>query len=61
MRSFQVFLDQMKQAKIQWLQDPNQSNVDNPNNVRRFANSHFRKTEKEYLKAKLMNLELTGR
>jgi hypothetical protein len=24
-----------KQAKIHWLQDPNQSNVDNINNVRR--------------------------
>jgi len=30
-----VFLDQIKQAKIQWLRDPNQSNVDNLNNLRR--------------------------
>jgi len=28
------FLDERKQAKMQWLQDPNQSNVDNLNNVR---------------------------
>jgi hypothetical protein len=28
------FLDQRKQAKMQWLQNPNQSNVDNLNNVR---------------------------
>ena len=26
-----MFLDQRKQAKMQWLQDPNQSNVDNLN------------------------------
>jgi len=29
------FLDQGKQAKMQWLQKPNQINVDNVNNVRR--------------------------
>ena len=28
------FLDEGKQTKMQWLQDPNQSNVDNLNNVR---------------------------
>ena len=28
------FLDQRKQANIQWLQDPSQSNVDNLNNAR---------------------------
>ena len=27
------FLDQRKQAKMQWMQDPSQSNVDNLNNV----------------------------
>jgi len=26
-------LDQAKQAKMQWIQDPSQSNVDNLNNV----------------------------
>jgi len=29
------FLDQMKRAKMQWIQDPSQSNVDILNNVRR--------------------------
>ena len=29
------FLDQRKQAKMQWIQDPSQSNVDILNNVRR--------------------------
>jgi hypothetical protein len=29
------FLDQGKQTKMQWLQDPNQIKADNLNNVRR--------------------------
>ena len=36
------FLDQRKQAKMQWIQDPSQSNLDNLNNVRRDASRHFR-------------------
>ena len=36
---------------MQWLQDPNQSNVDNLNNVKCEASRHFRgKKKKEYLK-----------
>ena len=31
------FLDQTKQAKMQWIQDPSRSNVDNLNNIRRDA------------------------
>jgi len=37
------FLDERKQAKMQWLQDPNQSNVDNLNNVRTVASRHYKK------------------
>jgi hypothetical protein len=37
------FLDQRKQAKMQWVQDTNQSSVDNLNNVRREASRYFRK------------------
>jgi hypothetical protein len=51
------FLDQRKQAKMQWIQDPSRSNVDNPNNVRRDASRHFRNKEKAYLKAKIEELE----
>jgi len=40
------FLDQRKQAEMQWVQDPSQSNVDNPNNVRREASRHFRKNRR---------------
>ena len=31
------FKDQRQQAKMQWLQDPNQSKLDNLNNIRRAA------------------------
>jgi hypothetical protein len=37
------FLHQRNQAKMQWLQDPNQGNVDNLNSVKREASRHFRK------------------
>ena len=50
-------LDQRKQATMQWLQDPKQSNVDNLNNVRREASRHFRNKRKEYLRAKIEELE----
>jgi len=40
------FLDQRKHAKIQWLQDPNQSNVDNLNNERHDSSRHMRNKKK---------------
>ena len=52
------FLDQRKQAKMQWEQDPRQNNVDNLNNVRRVAIRHFRNKKKAYLKAKIEELEI---
>ena len=42
---------------MQWVQDPSQSNVDNLNNARREASRHFRNKKKEYLKAKIKELE----
>ena len=56
-----TFLDQRKQAKVQWLQDPNQSSVDNLNNVRHEASRHFRNKKKEYLKAKIDELETNSK
>jgi hypothetical protein len=44
-----------------WLQDPNQSNVDNLNDVRREASRHFRNKKKKYLKAKIEELETTNK
>jgi len=48
-----TFLDQRKQAKMQWVQDQSQSNVDNLNNVRRQASKLFRNKKKAHLKAKI--------
>ena len=50
------FLDQRKQAKMQWVQNPSQSNVANPNIVRREGTRHFR-NKKAYQKAKIEDLE----
>jgi hypothetical protein len=49
-------LDQRKQAKMQWIQDPSQNTVDTLNKVRRDASRHFR-NKKAYLKAKIEELE----
>ena len=42
---------------MQWLRDPNQSNVDNPTSVRPEGSKHFKNKKKEYLKAKINELE----
>ena len=46
---------------MQWLQDLNQSNVDNLNNVRFEATRHFRNKQKEYLKANINPLKMKRR
>jgi len=51
------FLDQRNHAKMRWLQDPQQSNLYNLKNVRREASKHFSNKKKEYLKAKIDELE----
>ena len=50
-------MDQRKRDKIQWIQDPSQSNVDNLNEVRREVSRHFRYKKKAYLRAKIEELE----
>ena len=55
------FLDQMKQVKLQWVQDPSQSTVDNLNNVRHDASRHFRNKKMAYLKAKIEELEANSK
>jgi len=47
------FLDERKQAKLQLVQDPSQSNVDNPNNVRRKDSRHFSNKRMEYFEGKI--------
>jgi hypothetical protein len=49
-------LDQRKQAKLEWLQEPSEVNGDNLKNVRRETNRHFRNKEREYLKGKINDL-----
>jgi len=46
---------------MQWLQNPNQSNVDDWNTVRFEASRHFRNEKKECLEAKIDDLKLTAR
>jgi hypothetical protein len=53
-------LVQRKQAKMQWLQNPNQNNVDNLNNVKREANTHF-SNKKKFLKAKIEERETNSK
>jgi hypothetical protein len=50
------FIDQRKQAKLQWLQDPSEINGDNLKIVRCEASRYFRNKNKEYLKDKINEL-----
>jgi hypothetical protein len=54
-------LDQRKQAKLQWLQDPSEINGDNLNNVRHEARRHFRNKKREYLKDKINELSTNSK
>jgi hypothetical protein len=54
-------LGQRKQAKMQWLQDPNQSNLDTLNSATHEASRHFRNKKTEYLKAKINELETNSK
>jgi hypothetical protein len=54
-------LDQRKQPKLQWLQDPSEINGDSLNNVRREASRHFRNKRREYLKDKTNELAVNSK
>jgi hypothetical protein len=47
------FLGQRKKVEMQWLQEQNQSNLDNLNNARSKASRYFMNKKSEYLKAKI--------
>jgi hypothetical protein len=51
------FLDQKKQAEMQWIQNPSENNVDNLNNIRHDASRHFKNKMKAYLTAKIEEIE----
>jgi len=55
------FLDQRKQAKMQWIQDPRKSNLDDLNNLRREVSRHFRNKKKAYMRAKIEELETNSK
>jgi hypothetical protein len=55
------FLYLREQAKMQWLQDPGQSNVDNLYNIRLEGSRRFRNKKKEYLKAEIEELETNSK
>jgi len=42
-----TILNQRKQAKMRWLQNPNQSIVDNLNNISREASRHSRNKRRD--------------
>jgi len=46
---------------MHWVQDPNQSNIDNLNNVRREASRHFRNKKNARLKAKFDEVETNSK
>jgi hypothetical protein len=50
-------IDQRKQAKLQWLQNPSQINGHNLKHLRRETSRIFRKKKSEYLKGKINELE----
>jgi hypothetical protein len=50
-----------KQAKMQWLQNSNQRNLENLNNARYEASRHFKNKKRKYLKAKINELETNSK
>ena len=56
-----MFLEERKRAKMQWIQNPYQSNVDILNNVRREVSIHFRDKKKAYLRAKIEELKTNSK
>jgi hypothetical protein len=52
-------LDKRKQAKLQWLQDPSETNGDNLKTVRQEASRYFRNKKREYLKDEI-NYHITN-
>jgi uncharacterized protein YaaR (DUF327 family) len=49
-------VDQRKQDKLQWLQDPSEINGDNLKILRREAGRYFRNKKREYLNDKINKL-----
>jgi len=56
-----IFFFRKKQANIEKLRDQNQSNVDKLSYVKPEASRHFRNKKREYLKAKIDELETNNK
>jgi hypothetical protein len=54
-------IDQRKQAKLQWLQNPSQVKGDHLKNLRRETSRTFRNKKREYLKGKINELETNNK
>jgi hypothetical protein len=54
-------MDQRKQAKLQWLQEPSQINGGNLNNIRREGSKHVRNNKWECLKGKIIGLAMSSK
>jgi hypothetical protein len=50
MKEWSELLEERKQAKLQWLQNPSQRNLDNLNNVRCGTSINFKNKKREYMK-----------
>jgi hypothetical protein len=55
------FLDQRKQTKCKWIQDPSRNNVDTLNNARRDASRNFKNKNKAYLISKTEDHEANSK
>jgi hypothetical protein len=54
-------IDQRKQAKLQWLQNPSQVNGNSLQNLRRETSRNFRNKKREYLRGKINELETNNK
>jgi hypothetical protein len=54
-------IDQQKQVKLQWLQNPSQINGDKLQNLRCETSRTFRNKKREYLKGKINELETNNK
>jgi hypothetical protein len=54
-------IDQWKQAKLQWLQNPSQISGDNLQNLRCETSRRFRNKKREHLKGKINELETNNK
>jgi hypothetical protein len=52
-------LDKMKEAKLQWVQQPSEINGDNLNHIRLEVSGNFGNKKREYQRTKLTSLQRT--